>query len=105
MSVNKKRAGHFAGKSRTQRHHESAPAPCSALERAAVARKVDVMKAPTVRRCFFWEGNCGYKAVAEIFSHGKWKPICGQHLAALRRRKRGLKPQERPLSDSENTCP
>ena len=29
MSVNKKRAGHFAGKSRTQRHHESAPAPCS----------------------------------------------------------------------------
>lgn len=50
------------------------------------------------KKCFFWQGDCGYKAVAEILSHGKWRPICAQHLKTLRRRKTGLKPQERPLT-------
>jgi hypothetical protein len=52
-------------------------------------------------RCFFWGGDCGFRAVAEILSHGKWKPICGQHLHGLRRRKTGLKPQERALPGNE----
>lgn len=49
--------------------------------------------------CSFWQGDCGFKAVAEIKGRdGKWKPICGQHLAALRRRKPpAFKPEERPL--------
>lgn len=38
--------------------------------------------------CHFWQGLCGYKAVAETKQRdGTWKPICGQHLAALKRRK------------------
>lgn len=39
--------------------------------------------------CSFWQGDCGFKAVAEIKGrNGKWKLICGQHLAALKRRKK-----------------
>lgn len=38
--------------------------------------------------CSFWQGDCGYKAVAEIKDiRGRWKLVCGQHLAALKRRK------------------